>query len=82
MATSPEKDAVLLEFGQRVRRARLARGWTQEGLAEEASLDRTYIGGIERGERNLALFTINKLALALGESAVGFLPCRPRKGRK
>lgn len=76
MAGFPEKDVVLLEFGQRVRDARRARGWTQEGLAEEADLSRTYVGGIERGERNLALFNINKLALALGESALGFLPCQ------
>lgn len=73
---------VLREFGKRVRSAREARGWTQEDLAAEAGLDRTYIGGIERGERNLALLNVNKLALALGEGFTGFLPCRERGGRK
>jgi transcriptional regulator with XRE-family HTH domain len=74
--------AVLREFGERVRGAREARGWTQEELAAEADLDRTYIGGIERGERNLALLNVNKLAVALGESFTGFLPCRPATRRK
>jgi transcriptional regulator with XRE-family HTH domain len=74
--------AVLREFGERVRGAREARGWTQEELAAEADLDRTYIGGIERGERNLALLNVNKLAVALGEGFAGFLPCRPATRRK
>ena len=71
--TKPETD-VLRAFGERVRRAREARGWSQEELAEEAGMDRTYIGGIERGERNPALLNINRLALALGENPAGFLP--------
>jgi transcriptional regulator with XRE-family HTH domain len=74
--------AVLREFGERVRSAREARGWTQEDLAAEAGLDRTYVGGIERGERNLALLNVNKLAIALEDGFAGFLPCRPRSGRK
>ena len=77
--TEPEAE-VLRAFGQRVRRAREARGWSQEDLAAEAGMDRTYVGGIERGERNLALLNINRLALALGENPAGFLP--HRKGRR
>ncbi|MBN2492476.1 MAG: helix-turn-helix transcriptional regulator [Planctomycetes bacterium] len=53
-------------FGQRVRALRTARGWSQEQLAFEAGLDRTYVGGVERGERNLALVNICRLAQALG----------------
>jgi transcriptional regulator with XRE-family HTH domain len=53
-------------FGKRVRALRGKRGWSQEKLAEEAELDRTYIGGIERGERNVALLNICRLAKALG----------------
>lgn len=68
---------VLREFGERIRRAREGRGWTQEDLAAEAGLDRTYIGGVERGERNLALLNLNKLATALDDGFAGFLPCRP-----
>lgn len=74
--------AILREFGKRVRAAREERGWTQEDLAAEAGLDRTYVGGIERGERNLALLNVNKLAVALNDGFRGFLPRRSRGGRK
>lgn len=76
MAYTKAEREVLVAFGQRVRDAREARGWTQEDLAEKTNMDRTYIGGIERGERNPSLLNINKLARALGEKSVGFLPCR------
>jgi len=56
----------LRAFGQRVRRLREAEKWTQEELAERSNLHRTYIGSIERGERNLALLNIQKLAKAFG----------------
>lgn len=55
-------------FGARVRRAREARGLSQEALADEAGLHRTYVGSIERGERNVSLFNIVKLAEALNVS--------------
>ena len=58
---------ILKKFGKRVRKIRLEKGITsQMDLALKAGLDRTYIGGIERGERNLALINIEKLANALG----------------
>jgi transcriptional regulator with XRE-family HTH domain len=53
-------------FGKRVRALRGRKGWSQEKLAEKADLDRTYVSGIERGERNVALLNICKLAEALG----------------
>ena len=52
-------------FGKNIKRFREACGYSQEQLAEKAGLDRSYIGGIERGERNPALKTIIRLALAL-----------------
>lgn len=45
---------------------RLAKGWTQEELANQSGLHPTYVGGIERGERNVGLDNILKLARALG----------------
>jgi transcriptional regulator with XRE-family HTH domain len=53
-------------FGREVRRARLLRGLSQEDLAEASDLHRTYIGGIERGERHITLRNAQKVAAALG----------------
>jgi transcriptional regulator with XRE-family HTH domain len=52
-------------FGRAVRRRRDALGFSQEELADRASLHRTYIGDVERGERNISLVNIVKLAKAL-----------------
>ncbi len=59
---------VLIRFGERVRLLRKAIELSQEAFADKCKLDRTYIGGIERGERNLALRNINVIARALGVS--------------
>jgi transcriptional regulator with XRE-family HTH domain len=53
-------------FGNRVRLLRKERGLSQEDLAELCNLDRTYISGIERGVRNVALRNIEAVASALG----------------
>lgn len=55
----------LQQFGDRVRTLRKDRGLSQEQLAERTGLHRTYIGGIERGERNVSLINIVRLAKAL-----------------
>lgn len=57
-------DQAVRDFAERVRELRAARGWSQETLAEEADLHRTYIGGIERALRNVSLHNIAKLAHA------------------
>ena len=55
-------------FGVRVRELRADRGLSQEALAERAGIHRTYVGSVERGERNVALDNIHALAAALGVS--------------
>jgi transcriptional regulator with XRE-family HTH domain len=52
-------------FGERIRELRQAKGLSQEELAFRAKVHRTYLGGIERGERNLALKNIVAIAKAL-----------------
>lgn len=54
------------KFGEAVRNFRTAAGLTQEELADHSGLDRSYIGGIERGERNPTLSVIEKIAEGLG----------------
>lgn len=62
----PKSDDVLVRFGQRVRELRTTQGYSQEGFAHACGLDRTYVGGIERGERNVALRNIEQIATTLG----------------
>ncbi len=57
---------VLVRFGQRVRERRTALALSQEAFADKCKLDRTYISGIERGRRNVALRNIEAIANALG----------------
>jgi transcriptional regulator with XRE-family HTH domain len=56
-------------FGERLRELRKDKGFSQEALALACDLDRTYIGGVERGERNISLINIYKIAKALGVDA-------------
>lgn len=63
MTYSPNK--IKEFFGERVRNLRKKKGLSQEAFALLCELDRTYIGGIERGERNVSLLNIAKIAMAL-----------------
>lgn len=56
---------IRLRFGKAVRRKRHRLGLSQEAFADLCGMDRTYIGGIERGERNVALVNIEKIARAM-----------------
>jgi DNA-binding XRE family transcriptional regulator len=66
-------DPVLMALGAAIRRARSAKGLSQEALAVDADLDRSYMGGIERGEHNLTLMNLVKIAGALKVRASNLL---------
>ncbi len=69
-------DSVQKRFGERLRAIRLKKGISQEALAHIAGLHRTYVSGVERGERNVSLTTIEKLAHALGVRMSDLMPDR------
>lgn len=66
MAQDGAKRPATVVFGQRVRARRVELGLSQETLAQRAGLHRTYVGSLERGERNVALINILRLGRALG----------------
>lgn len=69
-----EKDPELLAFGRRLAGLRREAGLTQEALAERAGLHWTYVGQVERGERNLSYKNVLKLADGLGVAAAKLMP--------
>jgi transcriptional regulator with XRE-family HTH domain len=68
-------------LGQNLRRLREARGVSQEDFAESLGLHRTYIGGVERGERNLTLRSVERIADQLGMPAVDLLASSLKRRR-
>ena len=60
-----KKKNILKVFAQKVKDLRLQKGWSQEELAKRADLHRTYIGAIERQERNVSLLNVERIAMAL-----------------
>jgi len=64
--TATSENKFQSRFGERVRELRKKKGLSQENLALVSGLDRTYIGGVERGERNISLVNIHAIADALG----------------
>ncbi|GMU74250.1 MAG: hypothetical protein AMXMBFR44_4470 [Candidatus Campbellbacteria bacterium] len=58
---------ILIQFGKRVREERERKGYSQERLGELAKVHRTYIGMIERAEKNITLTNMEKIARALGK---------------
>ena len=69
-----EPKKIKLVVGQRVRALRTERGLSQEELGFKSGLHRNYIGGIERGERNVAVVNLARLAKALGVRPRDLLP--------
>lgn len=62
---STEDKELLIKVGNRIRELRLKSGMSQEKLAFASNLDRTYIGSVERGERNISVINLNKISTAL-----------------
>lgn len=63
-----ELSNILKSFGNRIRELRREQGLSQEALASKCGLHRTYIGAVERGEKNISLKNIARIAEALGVS--------------
>ncbi len=62
------KNPVLIRLGKNLRKAREAKGWSQEEMAHRAGVHRTYVGSVERGEYNATILTIRTFSKALGIS--------------
>jgi transcriptional regulator with XRE-family HTH domain len=74
LLTKKEREAIRVGFGQLLREKRNARGISQEELAFQSGLHRTYVGSVERGERNLSLENIFIFAKALKCSPIDLIP--------
>lgn len=66
--SSNRQDPKLVSLGEAIRRVRLSKGISQEKLALLADIDRSYVGRIERGDNNVAVLTLSRLAHALSIS--------------
>lgn len=73
MKHTPKDCALVVTFAENVRRLRRDAGLSQEELADKAGLHRTYIGMLERAEKNVTIYNIEKLAIALGVDAYTLL---------
>jgi transcriptional regulator with XRE-family HTH domain len=72
-------DDIQKQFGHRVRELRKQIRFSQERLAALAGVDRSYLGQLERGEKNVSLQSITKIASALGVPVADLFPLRPRR---
>jgi len=68
--------SLLATFSQNLKTLRLEKGFTQEGLADACEFHRTYIGAMERGERNISLRNLEKLAAVLEVTAASLITAR------
>lgn len=66
MPVKPQQCALVTVFAANVWRKRLELGLSQEELAEAAGVHRTYVGMLERGEKNVTIYNIERIAIALG----------------
>lgn len=75
MPILPDQCALVAVFAKNVRRKRQELGFSQEELAERAGVHRTYVGMLERGEKNVTIYNIERIALALGVEPASLLEC-------
>lgn len=68
-----DPQSTLISVGDAIRSARKSSGLSQEALADASEIDRSHLGRIERGERNLSILNLKKIADALGLSAAALL---------
>lgn len=68
-----DKNPVLVKFGKKIRETRIKNGLSQEQLAHLSDVHRTYIGMIERAEKNITLINIEKIAKGLNVSLIELL---------
>lgn len=73
MSAQQDRDQALVRLGQAIREARKGAGMSQEALADAAGIDRSHMGKIERGERNVTLLNLLRIATALNGLASGLL---------
>jgi len=73
MAQRPDECELVTIFAANVRQQRMALGLSQESLAERAGVHRTYVGMLERGEKNVTIYNIARIAQALGVTAASLL---------
>lgn len=66
MKTNKSDNEKLMTIGNNIRKYREMKGWSQEGFAHECNLHRTYIGSVERGERNITILNLIKVKERLG----------------
>jgi len=76
--SNPMSENPLKRFGERVRSLREQIGLSQEALAERVGIHRTYLGGVERGERNVCLRNIVRIAAALGVEPTDLFECKDK----
>lgn len=74
MQSKKLKHPNLVRFGEHIRKLRKAKGFSQEDFAAEIGIDRSYMGGVERGERNISVLNIIRIAKALSVEVGALFP--------
>ena len=69
-----EKHPNLVKIGDKIRELRVAKGFSQEGIADAAGMGRTYMGRVERGEQNISIQNLIQIAFALNVEVKELIP--------